>query len=396
MTFDTLQHTEIQDGNRGDGHLPSVNPNKAIHAALASAIEMIQPEAWAYTLMQMDLISGYLQFTVAIGVVEALKDGPQPIEGIASMCDVKNVRYLRQVMRDLANWGFYEEREGDTFANNKASSTFLQNQHASYWPYLKWVEACRKLFFDGITYTTLHKKLADMEDVGLFHVATQASGTDEIRPSWKYLREDQELARIMDNSMEQAPTHIAIIESVADNYDFSSISTLVEVAGGTGRLVNAILAKYEKKQGVLFDLEDVTKYAQTKPHFIHARCRTTNGSHLVHIPKLGDGVILSGIIQSYDDDDATRILGNCARSLESGQKVILIDCLADPNELNWPMSIKSAQMLAFHGPGLEGCSPGVRRREDFYRLFDRSGMDLQIPIPLTNPPGHYILEGIVR
>ena len=374
----------------------SVNLNDEIHDALDAVMKRIRPEAWAYTLMQMDLIPGYLNFTVFIGVVEALDDSPKSIQELAEICDVKNPRYLRQVMIDLTHFGFYEEQDDDIFANNECSSLFLKNRRETFFPYLQWVEACRENYFNGTTYTTLHKKVANLDDTSLFHCTAGGAHTDSLKAGWQHLRENQELARIMDNAMEKSPTHNVILESVVEGYDFSGISTLVHVAGGTGRLINAVLAKYPDMKGVLFDLEDVVAYAMSKPHFIMDRCQVEVGSHIVHIPKLGNAVLIDGVIQSYDDDDAAKILGNSAKSLDSGQKVILVDVMTKPNERNLPITIKSAQMLTFHGPGQSGCSPGVRRKSDFVRLFDESGMDIRKIVPLSNPPGHYIFEGIVR
>ena len=51
-------------------------------------IARMEPEVWAYTLMQMDLITGFLYFTVLAGVVEALADGPKSTEQLATACNM--------------------------------------------------------------------------------------------------------------------------------------------------------------------------------------------------------------------------------------------------------------------------------------------------------------------
>lgn len=48
------------------------------------------------------------------------------------------------------------------------------------------------------------------------------------------------------------------IPSVLDAYDFSMAGKTVDVGGGTGALLSAILSRYENAKGVLFDAGPVS------------------------------------------------------------------------------------------------------------------------------------------
>ena len=86
-----------------------------------------------------------------------------------------------------------------------------------------------------------------------------------------------EAARIFDRAMTSL-SNLAI-KAVVEAYDFSEIETLVDVAGGHGRLLTTILEEYPKMHGVLFDQSHVIEGAKDNKQIgeLKERCELASG-----------------------------------------------------------------------------------------------------------------------
>src|ERR1700682_4314233 len=86
--------------------------------------------------------------------------------------------------------------------------------------------------------------------------------------------------------------------------------TLVDVAGGVGSTLAAILQANPRMQGVLFDLPHVIE--RGREHLatqgVAARCRTEAGSFFDAVPSGADAYFMKHILHDWDDDDCLRIL----------------------------------------------------------------------------------------
>ena len=89
---------------------------------------------------------------------------------------------------------------------------------------------------------------------------------------------EPDLARLFDQAMTSV-SELAVGPIVA-GYDFRGYSTIVDVGGGHGRLLAAILAATPAAQGVLYDQPQVVVDAPNllQQHGIDARVRIESGS----------------------------------------------------------------------------------------------------------------------
>ena len=79
---------------------------------------------------------------------------------------------------------------------------------------------------------------------------------------------------------------LAVNDAVLSSYDFSSISTIVDVGGGHGSLIASILKANPQMKGVLFDAPSVAEGAQSRIEVegIADRCEVVAGDFF----QLGD------------------------------------------------------------------------------------------------------------
>jgi len=80
--------------------------------------------------------------------------------------------------------------------------------------------------------------------------------------AWQYLAQQPEYAKIFDEAM--ANLTEVFTAAVLAGYPFSSIDTVVDVGGGDGSLIVALLQAHPRVQGVLFELPQVAEKAKKR------------------------------------------------------------------------------------------------------------------------------------
>jgi hypothetical protein len=157
-------------------------------------------------------------------------------------------------------------------------------------------------------------------------------------------------------------------------YDFSSYGTIVDVGGGNGALLAAILEQQQYAEGILADLPHVVSLAAEVLQRVAVanRCKTVGSDFFEGVPSGGNLYILKHIIHNWDDERARTILRNCHRVMSGSSRLIIIDRIlsAQPGPDGALGYLVDMTMLAVT-PG--GCE---RTQEQFQRLLESSGFEL--------------------
>ncbi len=164
--------------------------------------------------------------------------------------------------------------------------------------------------------------------------------------------------------------------------------TIVDVGGGHGSLLAAILRTNRKWQGVLYDQPSVIARAKQDDHVtakdIAARCRLEGGSFFESAPKGGDVYIMKYILHDWDDVSSVAILKNCREAMHPKGRVLVVDNVIPPgNDPGWG-KLLDIQMLVIGGR--------ERTKKEFAALFAEAGLKLSRVIPTKAPVS--IVEGI--
>jgi SAM-dependent methyltransferase len=178
------------------------------------------------------------------------------------------------------------------------------------------------------------------------------------------------------------------VPAIVAAYDFSGFAKMIDVGGGHGHLIAAIVAANPGLRGVVYDRPEVIDVARkaTQPPAIAGRLEFAAGSFFETVPTGADACIMKYILHDWEDELCVKLLQNCARAMGPKGKVLVVDNVIPPgNDPQWGKKL-DINMLVLTG-GRE------RTEKDFAGLFAKSGLELQRVIPTACPLS--IVEGVV-
>jgi hypothetical protein len=120
--------------------------------------------------------------------------------------------------------------------------------------------------------------------------------------------------------------HVAAA-AVLDSYDFTGVSTLVDIGGASSALLAQLLQAYPTLLGILIDLPPLVAAArrQLKAVGVADRCTVVAADFLASVPAAGDVYVLARVLRDWDDPSSLRILANCRRAMSSRGRLLLIE-----------------------------------------------------------------------
>ncbi|WP_203217760.1 methyltransferase [Nocardia terpenica] len=149
------------------------------------------------------------------------------------------------------------------------------------------------------------------------------------RPFWDDLAADSELSASFDALMGSRLT--ADLPAIAAAYPWGALGHVVDVGGGSGALLIAILRAHPELHGTVIDLPAPSRGAEKAftAAGLDDRADALPGSFFDPLPVGAGGYILSGVIHDWDDEDATRILRRCADAVARRGVVLVVDHIGD-------------------------------------------------------------------
>ncbi|MEU2561429.1 methyltransferase [Streptomyces longispororuber] len=194
-----------------------------------------------------------------------------------------------------------------------------------------------------------------------------------------HLRAHPELSAEFNAAMSQATRHIAAV--LADAVDFGRFTTVVDVGGGDGTLLGAVLSTYPALRGVVYDTEEGLAQAPAtlRRHGLAERCALTAGDFFRSVPEGGDLYLLKSVVHDWSDEQVVTILGHCRAALPPDGRVLIVEpVLPDVVDPATPglTYLTDLNMLVNVG-GRE------RTRADFERVCRAAGLSVASVTPLT-------------
>jgi hypothetical protein len=134
---------------------------------------------------------------------------------------------------------------------------------------------------------------------------------------------------------------------IVSTYDWGSLGHVVDVGGGNGSLLIALLKAYPRLHGTVVDLPGAAHAAREA--FAAAglgdRADAVAGSFLDPLPPGAGGYLLSAIVHNWDDEAARAILRRCAEAAGGEGRVFVIERIGPDGES--PSTTRDLRMLAY-------------------------------------------------
>ena len=151
---------------------------------------------------------------------------------------------------------------------------------------------------------------------------------------WTYTSKRAAAAEPMgpDYSALMAATQPMVSQQIIDAYDFSAHTRMLDIGGGSGAFVSAVLASAPRLEFGILDLPDVILKAELRIASSHPakEIRFHSGSFKNDaIPSGYDLITLSRILHDHDDDVAEALLANIQRALPPGGRLLIVEPMAD-------------------------------------------------------------------
>jgi SAM-dependent methyltransferase len=306
-----------------------------------------------------------------LGVADELRGGPQTSQEVAQRLSVHEPSLYR-LMRALTVPGLLAELPGRRFALTPLGDTLRTDAPGSMRAYVRFI---------GSPF-----RLAAWQEL-VYSVRTGRAAFDKVHgmPPFDFLGKHPEAAAIFNAAMTSITAQTE--EAIADAYDFSGIRKLIDVGGGHGRLLAAILKRNPTLRGVLFELPHAAEGARAlfADEGLAARTEVVEGDFFNAIPPGGDAYLMKSIIHDWDDERCLKILGNCHRAMGPRGRLLLVEGVIPPPGEPAFHKLLDLEMLVFPG-GLE------RTEEEFRELFSRASFRLSRVVPTRAASS--VIEGI--
>jgi hypothetical protein len=162
------------------------------------------------------------------------------------------------------------------------------------------------------------------------------------------------------------------IPELVSTYDFGGPGVLVDVGGGHGALVSAILQTGRRERAILFDQAGVIDGARGRIEAagLADRCTLAAGSFFDTVPGGGDTYTLKDVIHDWDDAQSIRILRTVRGAMSDDAKLLLIERVLPPGGEPAIGKMVDVTMMVLTG--------GLERTEAEYRtLLEAAGFTLR-------------------
>jgi O-methyltransferase len=286
-------------------------------------------ESVIWDALRGGLVARALALAADLRIAEALADGPRNVTELARLRDV-DADTLHRLLRALASDGIFAEEAHGVFRNTRVSELLARDG---------WRDFAH--FFGGVWL----RAAVDLDATGEPSFP-RTFGAD----FWSWLEAYPPERAAFDRAMGQG-RHARL-----DSVDWRGDETVVDVGGGNGSLLVALLERYPDMRGIVFDLPETVRDETG----FGDRCTFVAGSFFEAIPA-ADAFVLSGILHDWDDASALRILQTVRAAASETSRLILLEDVIEPG--NEPDGAKWLDLLML------ALSAGRERTETQWRTL---------------------------
>jgi tRNA A58 N-methylase Trm61 len=328
----------------------------------------MSPGATLSQLLLGNRVQQAIYVTAKLGIADLVAAGPRTAADLAQEANA-DPESLYRLLRTLSTYGIFSELPDRHFGLTPIAALLRSDTRESKRAFALWSGGVSYQLFGALEHSVLTGKPAFDELFGMSF--------------FEYLVRHPDVGELFDAFMSR---QTAPMGAVVATIDIPPEATVVDVGGGRGELLAAVLTAHPTALGVLLDqshaLHEATATLRTAG--VADRCQLVDGDYTSSVPG-GEVYLLKSIIHGFADPEAVQILKNCRRAMRSSGKVLVIEfMLGDPNTPS-PAHLMDLLMLVGSHGGRERTEP------EFVRLFSDAG--LRVTGIATTRYGYCLIEG---
>jgi hypothetical protein len=309
-------------------------------------------------LIQSHRVTAVIYVAAKLGIAELLRDGPRPLGELAQATGA-NARSLGRLLTTLSTIGVCSRTGEDAFALTEVGACLDGEAAQSFKGWAIFEAEMLSKSWSGM-----------LESVMTGRTAAELQG---------FTSSFEMMGRMPENvgKFNLAMTELTrlVTPDILRSYDFSGISHLMDVGGGSGELLGAIAQQNRKLRGTVFDLPRCAEAAgkHLRQIGVSDRIEFVAGDFFKSVPAVADAIILKSIIHDWNDARSISILRNCHQSLPGGGKLLLVERLMPetPDMTDEDKAHAMSDLNMMRGPG------GSERTKGQYReMLEQSGFAL--------------------
>lgn len=271
-----------------------------------------------------------LRVAVRLGIADLVADTPKTADELAVLTR-SSPDHLYRVLRFLATRGVFAEDESHAFRLLPAGALLRSGSPVPLAPLV--------LLFTDPMYWEPTGRLEDTVRKG-------ATRFEDIFGSqfFDYVAQDEQRLDMFQTAM----AALSGIEhgAIADSYEFGDTGTVIDVAGGRGGMLRAVLARNPGLHGVLVDRDPVLRTHQLDAADVAGRWSTATGDFFEHVPAGAEYYLLKRILHDKTDSDCVRILRTCRRAMGEQSRLLVIDAVLPPGNAPHPHALSDLLMMS--------------------------------------------------
>ncbi|MET9359525.1 methyltransferase [Streptomyces sp. NPDC006632] len=300
-------------------------------------------------------------------IADRLADGPRTAERLAADSGL-HADTLRRVLRLLAVHGLFTQDAEGAFGLTEAGQALRTDVRGS--------QRTAALLLTDEMFRRAADGIPDAVRTGRtpFEAAYHVSFFDHLAAS-------PEQRALFDSGM--ASMSGRTDDLIVESYPFPADGTVVDVGGGRGSFLHAVLRREPALNGVLFDLPDTVSDHELDTEEVKGRWSVRGGDFFSGVPEGGDLYLLKRILHDWSDEECLRILAAVRGAMAPGKRLLVVDSvLPDNGEAHPAVELDIIMMMLVTGR--------ERTAGEFEDLLSRCGFRLNRVLPTPSLPS--ILE----